>query len=130
MENIFPKILTKEKFSEGDIDVRNALFDLDKETINAENFSYLTRIYTSTKALDIRNKILKLLYDFAFPELRAFFTAAYKKERYLDMKIYALRGLSYFISENDTIKLLAKFNQTLARRQEKRHRITTRNMNY
>lgn len=34
------------------------------------------------------------------------------------MKIYALRGLSQFISEKDTEKLLQKFNLTLLKRQE------------
>jgi hypothetical protein len=68
--------------------------------------------------LDIRNKALRLLYDFDFPELKDFFDNAYKKERYLDMKIYALRGLSHFISEKEIEKLLLKFNLTLLKRQE------------
>jgi hypothetical protein len=78
----------------------------------------LTRIYNSTKQIDIRNRIVKLLYDFNFTGLKDYFNNAYKKERYLDMKIYALRGLSNFIVENDIDKLLTKFNQILVKRQE------------
>jgi hypothetical protein len=58
------------------------------------------------------------LYDLDFPTLKEFFSNAYKKERYLDMKIYALRGLSNFMEEKEIAKLLDKFNQTLAKRQE------------
>ncbi|MEI2274362.1 hypothetical protein OHD16_19595 [Sphingobacterium sp. ML3W] len=118
MTKYFPEILTNEKINDRHIEFRNALFDLDKNVISAENSHYLTNIYYSTKQLDIRNKILKLLYDFNFATLKEFFANAYKKERYLDMKIYALRGLSNFMEEKEIAKLLDKFNQTLAKRQD------------
>jgi hypothetical protein len=118
MTNNFPEILTKKKINQSQNDFRNALFGLDQNTINVETFEYLTTIYISAKKLDVRNKILKLLYNFDFPPLRDFFSNAYKKEKYLDMKIYALRGLSNFIEEKEIAKLLKKFNQTLAKRQE------------
>ncbi|WP_286862527.1 MULTISPECIES: hypothetical protein [Sphingobacterium] len=118
MTKYFPEILTNEKINDRHIEFRNALFDLDKNVISVENSHYLTNIYYSTKQLDIRNKILKLLYDFNFATLKEFFANAYKKERYLDMKIYALRGLSNFMEEKEIAKLLDKFNQTLAKRQE------------
>ena len=118
MTNNFPEILTSEKINERHIDFRNALFGLEKNVISIENLEYLTKIYNATKQLDIRNKILKLLYDFDFATLKEFFSNAYKKERYLDMKIYALRGLANFIEEKEITKLLVKFNQTLAKRQE------------
>lgn len=113
----FPAILTEEKIKESNVNFRNALFSLDKKFIDKDNFIHLTRIYSGTKQLDIRNKILRLLYDYEFPELEDFFNNAYKKERYLDMKIYALRGLSKFVSEKEIEKLLQKFNQTLSKRQ-------------
>jgi len=114
----FPSILTDEKIKDSNAIFRNALFSLDKISIDKDNFIHLTRIYSETKQLDIRNKILRLLYDFEFAELKDFFDKAYKKERYLDMKIYGLRGLSKFISEKEIEKLLQKFNQTLSKRQE------------
>lgn len=118
MTKNFPEILSNEKINERHIDFRNALFGLDKNAISLDNFEYLTNIYNSTKQLDIRNKILKLLYDFDFATLKEFFSNAYKKERYLDMKIYALRGFANFVEEKEITKLLEKFNQTLAKRQE------------
>jgi hypothetical protein len=114
----FPSILTDEKIKHSNKEFRSALFSLDKNSIDKNNFVHLARIYSATKQLDLRNKVLSLLYDFDFPQLKDFFDSAYKKERYLDMKIYALRGLSQFISEKDIEKLLHKFNLTLLKRQE------------
>jgi len=45
------------------------------------------------------------VFKFNFPELGNFFKAAYKKERYLDMKLYALRGLSQFITEKKVTEI-------------------------
>ena len=72
MTNNFPEILTKEKINERHIDFRNALFGLDKSAISIQNLEYLTNIYNSTKQLDIRNKILKLLYDLDFSILKEY----------------------------------------------------------
>lgn len=114
----FPDLLTDEKVKDSNKDFRNALFSLDKKSIDKDNSVHLTRIYSAKKQLDIRNKVLRLLYDFDFPHLKDFFDTTYKKERYLDMKIYALRGLSHFVSEKEIEKLLIKFNLTLLKRQE------------
>ncbi|MDR6370112.1 hypothetical protein J2795_001345 [Chryseobacterium bernardetii] len=118
MTNNFPVILTNEKGNGKKPEFRNALFNLDKSTISNDNVEHLITIYNSAKQLDIRNKVLKLLYDFTYPLLKDFFMNAYKKERYLDMKIYALRGLSNFIEEKEITQLLKKFNQSLAKRQQ------------
>lgn len=114
----FPRILTDEKVNDRNADFRNALFSLNKSLIDRNNMIHLTKIYTNTKQIELRDQILKLIYDFDFPELSEFFNLAFKKERYLDMKLYALRGLSQFISEQEVEKLLQKFNLTLAKRQK------------
>lgn len=118
MKNNLPKILTQEPINDRHVDFQEALFSLDKAMINGDNFQILIKIYSSSKQLNIRNKILRLLYDFEFPALKGFFVEAFKKERYLDMKIYALRGLSNFMEEQEISKLLIKFKQTLVKRQE------------
>ncbi|MCP2026057.1 hypothetical protein L1276_001197 [Flavobacterium sp. HSC-32F16] len=114
----FPSILTDEKANIRNGKFIDALFSIDEKYIDNVNFVHLVRIYHDAKELNVRNKILKLLYNFEFPELKDFFNIAYKKERYLDMKIYALRGLTKFISEKEIEKLLHKFNATLKKRQE------------
>ena len=116
MVNSFPSILMQETFNEKSKEFYAALQAVDKKDIGADNIGYLMRIYAATKQLYIRNTILKLLYDASFLELKAFFEHAYKKERYLDMKLHALRGLSQFISEKEIEKLLVKFNESLLKR--------------
>jgi len=118
MKDTFPEILMRDNINEKSTGLSDALFALQKNTINENNASNLTEIYKSAKRLDIRNKILILLYDFDFPLLEAFYEKAFKRERYLDMKLNALRGLSNFITAPAVAKLLVKFNQTLAKRQE------------
>ncbi|MCC3215185.1 hypothetical protein LIV57_07845 [Chryseobacterium sp. X308] len=105
MVSNFPDILTNKKDNVKKPEFRNALFNLNKSIISNDNIEHLITIYNSAKQLDIRNKILKLLYDFTYPLLKDFFLNAYKKERYLDMKIYALRGLSNFIEEKEIAQL-------------------------
>ncbi|REC47433.1 hypothetical protein [Chryseobacterium pennipullorum] len=116
--SLFPQILTDEKVNERHIDFRNALFELDQNTIGPEHIQTLMKLYGATKQIDYRNKILKLLYDHKAPELKAFFEAAYKKERFLDMKIYALRGLAQFAEEKEIEKLVSKLKAVLAKREE------------
>lgn len=115
---LFPEILTEEKLNERHIDFRNALYNLAPKDLIPENFDNLIRIYTTTKQLDYRNRILKLLYDQAYAELHPFFELAYKKERYLDMKIYVLRGLAQFAEEKEIEKLVNKLKVILAKREE------------
>ena len=70
------------------------------------------------KDLFIRNTCLKLLYNINNNLLKEFFEKAYKKERYLDMKINALRGLLNYTTETEIEKLLVKFNEILKKQKE------------
>ena len=72
---------------------REALMPLTSSVLPAATWD-LVRIYRSTKDLSYRFKILRLLFDEADPELESFFAEAYSRERYLDMKIAALRAKS------------------------------------
>lgn len=116
--NLFPEILTKEKLYERNIEFRDSLFSLDENVINEQNVIHLIRIYNSAKLLEIRNKILKLLYNFEYSVLLEFFKLAYKRERGLEMKMYALRGLSQFITEKEIENILKRFNLTLSKRKK------------
>ncbi|AZB25935.1 hypothetical protein EG339_15745 [Chryseobacterium bernardetii] len=61
--NPFPEVLTDENAKERHPDFKKALFELNTENITTENLNHLIRIYTNTKEISYRNKILKLLYD-------------------------------------------------------------------
>ncbi|MCS4304141.1 hypothetical protein [Chryseobacterium sp. BIGb0232] len=111
----FPKILTDQNAKESHSDYKKALFDLTPNAITVKELGHLMRIYTTTKEISYRNKILKLLYNHREPELHSFFEIAYKKERYRDMKVYALRGLAQFAEEKEIVKLVDKLKISLAK---------------
>lgn len=111
--SLFPEILANENVKERHPDYKKALFDLNSKNITAENSNHLVRIYTTTKEISYRNKILKLLYDYQYSELQSFFEMACKKERYLDMKVYALRGWAQFAEEKEIGKLVDKMKTSL-----------------
>ena len=99
-------------------EVREALFALEPAQVDEQGAGYLVALYTSSKQLDVRKQILRLLYDLDFQALDEFFAQAYRKERYLDMKVYALRGLARRAEEKQLQRLLEGFRQTLANRQQ------------
>ncbi|WP_336687395.1 hypothetical protein [Chryseobacterium bernardetii] len=111
----FPEVLTDENAKERHPDFKKALFELNTENITTENLNHLIRIYTNTKEISYRNKILKLLYDLQYPELHPFFEMACRKERYLDMKVYALRGWAQFAEEKDISRLVDRMKISLAK---------------
>ena len=115
----FPEMLIVEGIHHRDIKFRDALFSLRENDINEQSAIYIEKIYKDTKLPEIRNKCIKLLYNKHYAFLENFFLFAYKKERYLDMKIIALRGLAQFLSEESICLLIQKFNETLVKRPEK-----------
>ncbi|GHS86750.1 hypothetical protein FACS189487_01600 [Campylobacterota bacterium] len=97
----------------------NAFNDLkENDIVNDNEIEAIINIYSKTKDLYIRNTCIKLLNNKENSMLKSFFETAYKKERYLDMKINALRGLAHHISENEIKTLLIKFSETLKKRKE------------
>jgi len=60
----FPEVLTDKNINQRNIGFRNALFSLNRNLIDENNINHLTRIYSNTKHIELRNRILKLLYDF------------------------------------------------------------------
>lgn len=113
----FPEVLrsvTGKRLS----DVRDALFALKPAQVDEGAAGYLVALYTGSKQLDVRRQVLRLLYDCDFQALDEFFAQAYRKERYLDMKVYALRGLARRSEEKQLQRVLEGFRQTLAKRQQ------------
>ncbi|MHC6201988.1 hypothetical protein ACYULU_02190 [Breznakiellaceae bacterium SP9] len=100
-------------------DFREAFANLtENDIVNDNEIEAIINIYTKSKDLYIRNTSIKLLYNKDNTILKDFFEKAYKKERYLDMKIRALRGLARYITEAEIKKILVKFNETLKKRPE------------
>lgn len=74
--------------------------------------------YEKSKDLATRNNTLKTLVFEKDEALKNFFLKAFKRERYLDMKLTAARGYAQYASENDVVPLMKKFMELLKKRQE------------
>lgn len=112
----FPEILKQENVNHRNQEFYTAFLELTPDCITAVTSRIVEQIYQTTKLVEFRKQSLKLLCQKDFDHLAEFFQSAYKRERYLDMKILALRGLAQFISEKEIEKLLTKFNTTLKKR--------------
>lgn len=72
--------------------------------------------YFNTKDIAKRNTLLKQLV-FDLPEDgKDFFLKAFKKERYLDMRLTAIRGYAAFASEEEVALLMNKMLEILKKR--------------
>lgn len=80
-----------------------------------EKNAYL-EAYFNTKDIAKRNSLLKQLV-FDLPEDgKDFFLKVYKKERYLDMRLTAIRGYAAFASEEEVALLMNKMLEILKKR--------------
>ena len=78
--------------------------------------------YKSTKDLLIRNNILTAAVLSPPENGEEFFLAAFKKERYLDMKLAAIRCYAEYASEEEVNTLMSKMLELL-----KKRALTTKN---
>ena len=75
--------------------------------------------YFQTKDLYARNQILKQLICDLPNDGKEFFLKAFKKERYLDMKLSAVRGYSAYADEKEVELLMSKMLELLKKRPKK-----------
>lgn len=78
--------------------------------------------YKSTKDLLTRNNILKSAILSPPENGKEFFLAAFKKDRYLDMKLTAVRGYAEYATEEEVNTLMSKMLELL-----KKRAVSTRN---
>lgn len=79
----------------------------------------LMKSYFQEKEVTKRNEILKqLLLDIPI-DAKDFFLQAFKKERYLDMKLSAVRGYAVYATEAEILTLMSKLLELLKKRPEK-----------
>lgn len=83
-----------------------------------ENVEKKINEYFNLKDVSKRNKILKeLVFDYP-KNAKDFFYKAFKKERYLDMKLTAVRGYAFYSSEDEVEILMSKLLDLLKKRPE------------
>jgi len=93
--------------------------NLHLQKIPLEEIEFYKEMYFSTKDLFTRNQIIKLMVLHGhLTNLKDFFFLAFKRERYLEMKLEAIIGYSIYASEDEVIPLMNKFIELLKNRQK------------
>ncbi len=75
--------------------------------------------YFETKDIPKRNKLLRELALNYPPDAKDFFYRAFKRERYLDMRLTAIRGYAFYASEEEVEIVMSKMLELLKRRPER-----------
>lgn len=93
---------------------RDAMIKMRFEAFTHDDVAFFEAHYLTSKDIFSRNQILHA-FVLTCPgrELKDFFLAAFKKERYVDMRLVALRGYANYASEKEVIPLMAKLSDTI-----------------
>ncbi|WP_226556327.1 MULTISPECIES: hypothetical protein [Priestia] len=105
-------------FYEGNMDFRESIFNLEPKLIELDDLETLKYLYFKVKDISLRHKLLLVLRDIYNSQLSEFFQKAYKKERDLEMKLIAVRGLVKYVEEHETTKIMNHFIKILIKRPE------------
>ena len=84
-----------------------------------KQYGDLMESYLQEKEVSKRNTILKLLLLDTPPNAKDFFLKAFKRERYLEMKLSAVRGYAVYATEEEVSTLMNKLLELLKKRPEK-----------
>ena len=84
-----------------------------------KRYEDLMESYFQEKEVSKRNTILKQLLLDTPPNAKDFFLKAFKKERYLEMKLRAVRGYAVYATEEEVSTLMNKLLELLKKRPEK-----------
>jgi len=112
------KYLTTAPLRENDAKFISAINEVAYEFLTADEAALIEELYFKLKNIALRNQILYGLIRCKELELKDFFRKAYKKERYLDMKLLAIYGLAHYASEEEIDKLMNHFLKILVKRPE------------
>ncbi|MEB4861141.1 hypothetical protein [Priestia megaterium] len=86
--------------------------------IELDDLETLKYLYFKVKDISLRHKLLLVLRDIYNSQLGEFFQKAYKKERDLEMKLIAVRGLVKYVEEHEISKIMNHFMKILIKRPE------------
>jgi len=84
-----------------------------------KRYEDLMESYFQEKEVSKRNTILKQLLLDTPPNAKDFFLKAFKRERYLEMKLSAVRGYAVYATEEEVSRLMNKLLELLKKRPEK-----------
>ncbi|WP_334072620.1 hypothetical protein [Paenibacillus sp. A14] len=112
------KYLTTAPLRENDAKFISAISDVAYEFLTTDEAVLIEQLYFKLKNIALRNQILYGLIRCKELELKDFFQKAYKKERYLDMRLLAIHGLAHYASEEEIDKVMDHFLKILVKRPE------------
>ncbi|WP_313638032.1 hypothetical protein [Paenibacillus sp.] len=112
------KKMSQKKGFENKIDFQRLLEKCKTIALSSADVEFLTELYSLAKNLYIRNTIMMSLVFCEDIDLKDFFFKAFKKERYLDMRLTAIRGYANYATEKEVEKLISKFIEILMKRPE------------
>ena len=112
------KYLTTAPLRENDPKFIYAISDVAYEFLTTDEVGLIVQLYFKMKNIALRYKILYGLIRCRHLELKDFFEKAYKKERYLDMRLLAIHGLARYASEEEIEKVMQHFLKILIKRPE------------
>jgi len=112
------KYLTTAPLRENECKFICAIRDVAYESLTTDEAGLIELLYFKLKNLELRYKILCGLIRCKDLELKDFFQKAYKKERYLDMRLLAVHGLAQYALEEEIDKVMNHFLKILIKRPE------------
>ncbi|AJS57229.1 hypothetical protein [Paenibacillus sp. IHBB 10380] len=112
------KKMSQKKGFENKIYFQQLLEKCKTIALSSADVEFLTELYSLAKKLYIRNTIMMSLVFCEDIDLKDFFFKAFKKERYLDMRLTAIRGYANYATEKEVEKLMSKFIEILMKRPE------------
>ncbi|MCR8744305.1 hypothetical protein [Romboutsia lituseburensis] len=95
---------------------REAMINMRFESFTTEDTNFFIDYYRNIKDIFSRNQILQaFVLQCQKYDLKEFFLRAFKKERYLDMRLTAIRGYAIYASEKEIAPLMKKFIDILVK---------------
>lgn len=95
---------------------REAMINMRFESFTIEDTNFFIDYYKTVKDIFSRNQILQaFVLQCQKYDLKKFFLSAFKKERYLDMRLTAIRGYAIYASEKEIAPLMKKFIDILVK---------------
>lgn len=93
-----------------------AMINIRFESFTIEDTNFFIDYYKTVKDIFSRNQILQaFVLQCQKYDLKEFFLSAFKKERYLDMRLTAIRGYAIYASEKEIYPLMKKFIDILVK---------------
>lgn len=92
------------------------VFKIKDISLADDDIEFLVQLYGLLKDIPCRNFVLQTLVLRDNGKLREFFLYSFKRERYLHMKLNAIRGYANYATEHEVETLMSKFTEILTKR--------------